>query len=110
MARATHRSVAAADLQDRAAHDRQLRVPRPAGPAAGTAELLVQPGPGPDGDGAVQPGLRGVLEVGGVTPGRVRAGELRTVARRRAHLAWSPGRGVQVEDPGGTQPDQQLHV
>jgi hypothetical protein len=32
------------------------------------------------------------------------------VARRRAHLAGSPGRGVEVEDPGGPQPDQQLHV
>ena len=98
------------DLQHGAAHDRQLLVPRPAGPAAGAAELLVQPGPGPDGDGAVLPGLRGAFEVGGVPPGRVGAGELRAVARRRAHLARSPGRGVAVEDPGGTQPDQQLHV
>jgi hypothetical protein len=32
------------------------------------------------------------------------------VSRWRAHLARPPGGGVAVEDPGGTQPDQQLHV
>ena len=102
--------VADGHLQDRAAHDRQLLVPRPAGPAAGAAEFLVQSRPGADGHGAVLPGLCGALEVGGVPSGGVGAGELRAVARRRAHLARPPGCGVEVEDPGGTQPDQQLHV
>jgi hypothetical protein len=98
------------DLQDRAANDRQLLVPRPVGPAAGAAEFFVQPAPGSHGHGAVQLGLHGAFVVGDVPFVGVRAGELRAVALRRAHLAGTPGRRVAVEDPGGPQPDQQLYV